>query len=428
MYDWANSAYAVTILAALFGPYLSRVVVPVGGVDIPLFGMRSVSATSLFGYSLGFSALVVFVTAPFLGAIADRTSSKKAFLTFFVSIGSLATTAMFFVGPGDVGLAMALFILSNLCFIGGNVFYDAFLPIIASNEEMDDVSGRGYAYGYAGGGLMFLLALIVVQFHDVFGIADVTLAMRIALAGAGLWWGGFAIITLKFLSEPRMEGRVLIGELLRDATRRVTGIFRELKYSKHLALFLIAFMIYNDGIQTVISMGTMYGSDELGFDTMTMLGCLLMIQAVGILGSRFFAGLARRIGAKGSLVTTLAIWIGVTVFGFFMTNPVEFWVLGGLIGLVLGGSQALSRSIYGKMIPVEATAEFYGFFSIFEKFSAIGGPVLFALIRQITGSSRYSILALVFFFIAGMILLLLLDVRKALEDKKRIGQELLVRH
>jgi UMF1 family MFS transporter len=419
MYDWANSAFAVTVLAALFGPYLDQVVVPAGGVDIPWLGAYGLSATSLYGYTLGLSALLVLLTSPVLGAIADHTAAKKRFMAFFCYLGVFSTTMMLFIGAGDVWPALLLFFTANFSFVSANVFYDAFLPHIAVPEDQDVVSGKGYAYGYAGGGLLFVLQLLLVQFHDAVGITDTSIAVRIALASAGVWWGGFALITFSRLPEPRVSsGRPRVIALLRHGFGRVFGTMRLLRNLRQMIIFLLAFMVYNDGIQTVIAMATIYGSGELQFDTLTLMGCLLMIQFVGVAGSQIFAALAKRYGTKQLVLVSLLIWTGVVVYAFFMTQPVEFWILGVIVGLVLGGSQALSRSLYSRIIPPAASAEFFGFFSVFEKFSAIGGPIVFAVIRQLSGSARLSIISLIIFFVIGFIILLFLNVEKAEAERE----------
>ncbi|MFZ1729881.1 MAG: MFS transporter [Bacteroidota bacterium] len=424
MYDWANSAFAVTILAALFGPYLDRVVVPEAGVDIPLLGLHALSATSLYGYALGLSALLVLLTSPILGAIADSTTSKKRFLMFFCYLGSFSSAMLFFVEAGDVWLAIMFFMLGNFSFVSANVFYDAFLPHIAPPGMQDAVSGKGYSYGYAGGGLLFLLQLLLVQFHETFGIGE-AMAVRMSLGSVGLWWGGFALITFSRLKEPQIkyEGVTVVRHIVLGL-ERIAHTVRTIRHLKQMGLFLLAFMIYNDGIQTVIAMATIYGSDELGFDTLTLMGALLMIQFVGVAGSQLFAMLAGRFGSKNMVLVTLVIWTGVVVYAFYMTEPMEFWILGAVVGLVLGGSQALSRSLYSRIIPPSASAEFFGFFSVFEKFSAIWGPLLFAVIRQVTGSARYSIISLVAFFVVGGFLLTLVRMRDAEAERDALEEML----
>ncbi len=418
MYDWANSAFAVTILAALFGPYLDQAVVPGSGVDIPWLGMYKLSSTSLYGYTLGISAFLVLLSSPIMGAIADYTSAKKKFLMFFCYLGSLSTLLMMFIGPGDVWLALLLFFIANFSYVSANVFYDAFLPHIAAPADQDSVSGMGYAYGYAGGGLLFLLQLLLVQFHEQLGITDVTWAIRISLGSVGLWWGGFSIMTFLRLPEPMLIKRnESYLRLVGGGLKRIVKTFRKIRGMRQLGMFLVAFMIYNDGIQTVIAMATIYGSAELGFDTLTLMGCLLMVQFVGIAGARIFARLAGSYGTKTMVMVSLLVWSVVVIYAYFMTQPYEFWILGGIVGLVLGGSQALSRSLYSKIVPPAASAEFFGFFSVFEKFSAIWGPIIFAVIRQATGSSRLSIISLIVFFIFGFILLAFVNMREAVREK-----------
>ena len=424
MYDWANSAFAVTILAALFGPYLDKVVVPEGGIDIALLGVRGLTATSLYGYALGFSALFVLLSSPVLGAIADSTASKKRFLMFFCYLGSLSSLLLFFVDAGDVLPALLLFMVANFSFVSANVFYDSFLPHIAAPEMQDVVSGKGYAYGYAGGGILFLLQLLLVQFHGVIGISEV-MAVRVALGSVGLWWGGFALITFSRLEEPPLRGaRPAASRLVTDGFRRIALTMKKIRSLRQMVIFLVAFMIYNDGIQTVIAMATVYGSEELDFDTLTLMGALLMIQFVGVLGAQLFGMLAKRYGSRNMVIASLGIWTGVVVYAFFMTQPMEFWILGAVVGLVLGGSQALSRSLYSRIIPPAASAEFFGFFSVFEKFSAIWGPIAFALIRQLTGSARLSILSLVGFFVVGMVILSFVRMNAAIREKDRLDEML----
>lgn len=421
-YDWANSAFAVTVLAALFGPYLDKVVVPETGYSLPIFGMQHLSATSLYGYALGLSALLVFASSPLLGAIADQTRRKKRFLMVFASLGAASTLAMGLVGPGDVVLALLLFMIANFSFVSANVFYDAFLPHLADPDELDAVSGRGYAWGYAGGGILFVLQLLLVQFHESIGIASAATAVRISLSSAGMWWGLFSLVTWVRLDESVVPRHAADAPAVRPARtfssvtlglRRIAVTMRAVTALPNILLFLLAFMIYNDGIQTTIAMATVYGSEELGFDTLTLMGCLLMVQFVGIVGARTFSLLAGRTSTKLAIIISLAIWSLVVLYAYGMTQPWEFWLLGGIVGLVLGGSQALSRSFFSRIIPAEASAEFFGFFSVFEKFSAIAGPILFALVRQLTGTSRLAILSLLAFFLLGMLLLAFVNVARA---------------
>jgi UMF1 family MFS transporter len=421
MYDWANSAFATTVIAALLPAYFAGEVVGPEGVMI---GGTLYSATTLWGFVVGLAALIIFLVAPILGAISDFSAAKKRFLLTFAYGGSLFTIMLYFCSHGDVFKTLIIFLFAQIGFIAGNVFYDAFLPQIASEDKIDWVSGKGFSFGYLGGGIQFAIALGLVAGHETLGISQ-SQAARIGLALTGFWWAGFTLFTVKHLREaPRSEAYpesfhdrpllvsyVVVGFSNLFKTARQVGRFR------HLLLFLIAFMLYNDGIQTVINMATIYGKEELKLTTTHLMLTLLTIQIVAILGALAFSKLAGWIGAKRAVMVTLFLWSCVVVYAYFIHTATEYFVLGIVVGIVLGGSQALSRSLYGSMIPEEASAEFYGFYSVFSKFSAIWGPMVFAVIRQLAGSSRLSIISLIVFFITGLILLYFVDEEKAREAK-----------
>ena len=415
MYDWANSAYSTTVGAGLFPAYFIAIVPASGwaiaGIEFP--------AASLVPFAIGISAILTFLAAPVLGAIADFSAAKKRFLLFFAYFGATAALLLCFAGPGRVGATLTIFITAQTAFVAANVFYDAFLPQIATDEEMDRTSARGYAYGYLGGGLQFALSLGLVAGYAQIGISQ-DLAVRLAMAMAALWWGGFTLVTMRKLTEPRVatempeEFRNYPGVLAYAAV----GISRTLKTTRkvgrfpHLLLFLIAFMFYNDGIQTVIGMATVYGRDELGLGYTPLMVTLLIVQFVAIAGAIAFGRIAARVGTKRAVMATLVVWSGIVIYAYFIQSSVEFFFLGGLVGIVLGGSQALSRSFYGSMVPASASAEFFGFYSVFAKFSAITGPFVFGFVRML-GSSRTAILSLIVFFIVGLVLLYFVDEEKA---------------
>ncbi len=421
MYDWANSAYITTVGVALLPIYFAEGIVGKDGVS--LFG-ATVSATALWGFMLGFAALLVFLFAPMLGAIADFSSAKKKFLLGFAYFGSLFATLLFFCKPGDVWLAVVLYICTQVCFIGGNVFYDAFLPHLASEDKLDSVSAKGFAFGYVGGSLQFGIALALVAMYKTIGLEQ-DMAVRIAMAMAGLWWAGWTLLTVKYLKEmktkqelpnkyqnqPKYFAYLSLGISQTFATVKKVGNF------KHLALFVIAYMIYNDGIHTVTSMATIYGKEELGLGTTHLMVTLLLVQVVAIGGALIFSLIANRIGARRAVMVSLVLWSGVVIYGYFIQTSTEFFILGMVVGVVLGGTQALSRSFYGAMIPEQASAEFYGFYSVFSKFSAIWGPTTFGVIKQITGSARLAIISLMVFFIVGLILLAFVNEEKAKAEK-----------
>jgi MFS transporter, UMF1 family len=422
MYDWANSAYATTVVGGLLPAYFARVVVGEQGVAI---GGTTYSAFTLWGFMIGLSAVITLMIAPVLGASADFSAAKKRFLLTFAYLGALFALLLYFSRSGDVYRTMFFFLVAQISFSAANVFYDAFLPQIASESKMDWVSGKGYSYGYVGGGIQFALALGLVAGYEKFGISQAQ-AVRIGIVSAGVWWAGFTLITAKYLKEPRAASQAL--------PERYRGMFRPLAYMlvgltrtwrttmqvrrfRDLALFLIAFMLYNDGIQTVIDMASIYGAEELKLSTTSLMLTLLMVQVVATGGALLFGRIAQRIGTKRAIMLSLVLWSGVVIYAYVIHSATEYFILGGIVGIVLGGSQALSRSYYGMMIPENASAEFYGFYTVFSKFSAIWGPFTLAFVRHALGSARLAIASLIFFFIAGLVLLYFVDERKAREAR-----------
>ena len=418
MYDWANSAYTTTVAVGLLPAYFAQAVVGSEGVRL---GDTLYRATTLWGFTAGLAAFLAFLLSPTLGAVADMTASKKRFLLACAYTGSLFTVLLYFCQSGDVFRTLVFFLVAQVAYVGGNVFYDAFLPQIAPGRNaMDRLSGQGYAYGYVGGGLQFALALGLVAGHRGLGLAQ-GLAARLAMVMAGLWWAGFTLVTARHLSEApshgipsgRRRGRPQWLESLAAGFSRTLQTARQVRRYRHLVTFLLAYMFYNDGIQTAISMATIYGKDELGLSNTVLMATLLTIQMVAAAGALLFSRVASWLGTRQAVMLTLVIWSGVAVAAYFIQSAREFFALGMVVGLVLGGSQALSRSLYGSMIPPRASAEFYGFYTLFSKFSSIWGPWVFAAITLMAGSARPAILSLVAFFLVGLVLLALVDEEKA---------------
>ena len=417
MYDWANSAYS-TISVGLLPIYFATAVVSPAGVE---WGDTVFAADTIWAFMVGLAALLVFLAAPVLGAVADFSAAKKKFLLAFAYTGSLFTLLLYFSQSGDVGRTMVFFLVTQVSFIGANVMYDAFLPQIASDANMDRVSAKGYAFGYIGGGVQFALALLLISKPEWFGLTEGG-AARIGIAMAGLWWAGFTMVTWRGLREPESVYRLperyrawpAAAAYIAVGLERTLATTRRIRRFRHLVLFLLAFMFYNEGIQTVINMAAAYGSVELKFPPQVLMGTLLVIQFVAMGGALLFGRvIAPRVGTKRAIMAALVIWSGVVVYAYQMNSPREFFVLGVIVGLVMGGSQALSRSYYGSMVPQEASAEFYGFYTVFTKFSAIWGPFAFAGIKQAVGSSRLAILSLIVFFLVGLTLLWLVNEEKA---------------
>lgn len=404
LYDWANSAFATVILSAVLPVYFS-VISPAGGIQL---AGRTVPATAVWGYTVAASMLLVAMVAPGLGNLADRRAIKKPLLIICASIGSIATALLFLAGSGDWLLAAGLFLVANIGFATGNIFYNAFLPELAKGIDADRLSSRAYAWGYLGGGVALALIFLLIEGHAVIGVADKGLATRLGFLLTGAWWLLFAIPAFLWLREGPVRHDVLKLHTPADYLR----LARELTGYPDLLRFLLAFLLYNDGIQTIIAIAAIFASAELGLNTGTILGCYLMIQFLAMPATMLTARLARRWGTKRTVMGTLAVFTVITVYAATMRSALEFWVLGLLVALVLGGSQALSRSIYAGLVPPARSAEFFSLFAISSKFASILGPLLFALLIDLTGSNRLAILSLATFFVVGMVLLVGVDVER----------------
>ncbi|MEX2569811.1 MAG: MFS transporter [Gemmatimonadota bacterium] len=427
MYDWANSAMVTTVIAAVFPIYYYNV----AGAGLP-----EGVATFRFSIATTIGLGVIAILAPILGAAADFSAAKKRMLGIFLLMGVVAVGMMFFIQQGDWLLASILFIVANIGAGGSFVFYDSLLPHIATSEEMDRVSTAGYALGYLGGGLLLALNLAWITMPGAFGLpagpdltpSEATLPARLALLSVSVWWLLFAIPLFRYVPEPprALEPDESQRESpVRAAFVRLGETFRELRGYKQAFLMLLAFLIYNDGIGTIVKMATIYGS-ELGIDQNTMILAILIVQFVGIPFSFAFGGLAGRIGAKKAIFGGLLVYAGISVLGYFMTSATHFMILAALVGMVQGGTQALSRSLFASMIPRHKSGEFFGFFAVFEKFAGIFGPAIFALTIVLTDSSRNAILSIILFFIVGAVLLAMVDVDEGRRIAKEVDDEVLV--
>ncbi len=413
MYDWANSAFATSILAAILPVYFATLV-PEEGVAIKWAGFAfTTSASALWAYGISFSVLVVALGAPILGALADLSRCKKTFLFCFTYAGATITSLLYFVEAGDWLLCLGLFVGANLGFAASMSFYNAFLPEVAPEGQMDWVSGKGFAFGYLGGGILLALHVLLITYHGSFGIADKSTGIRISLGSVGIWWGLFAIPLFLWVPEVRRSDKR--PEDFSYLTYGFVRFFKTLKSFRDyrdLLWFLAAFLVYNDGIQTVIAMAAIFGKTALGLGTGTLIGTLLLTQIVALPGALLFGKVAQRIQSKAAIMITLLLWVGVVTYAYFLRSAIEFWILGGLVGLILGGSQAISRSLYGQMIPRQRSAEFFGFFSVSSKFASIFGPLVFGLITDLSDNPRNAIVSLVLFFVVGMILLSRVNIQR----------------
>ncbi|HET7657625.1 MAG TPA: MFS transporter [Bacillales bacterium] len=403
MYDWANSAFATTVMAA---------VLPIYYHDVAAKGLSDATSTAYWGYSQSIGVIIVALLVPVLGTIADYSGAKKKFLGFFAGIGILSSLMLALVGQGDYLLASLLFILGAVGFSAANVFYDGFLPDIAPKEKMDQVSARGFATGYIGGGLLLLINLMMIMKFSWFGIPSKTMATQISFVTVGIWWFLFSIPLFHNVRERNDNKDVAKqGHYVKVSFQRLASTFREINQYKELLKFLIAYWLFNDGIGTIIKMATIYGRD-IGIGTTDLIAALVITQFVGIPCTFLFGWLTQKMTSKRALLLALWVYVLIVLLGFFMTSATHFYILAILVGFVQGGAQSLSRSIYGRMIPARKNAEFYGFYGISSKFSAILGPFVFGLTGQLTGSSRLGIFSVVFFFLIGIWLLYRVNVAK----------------
>ena len=473
LYDWANSAFATTIMAAVLPTFYSAVAA--AGLLTP------VQASSNWGFTQTIGMLLVALTAPALGAIADYSGSKKRFLAAFAIPGILATALMVFLTTGSWLWASLLYIVGEIGFSGSLIFYDSLLPHVAKEGEIDMVSAKGYAMGYLGGGLLLAINILWIMMPATFGmealgarfgVSGTEMATRMSFLSVAVWWAVFSIPLFRQVKEPRRVHLQAekVGNPIVGGFARLGRTFKELRLFRQLLIFIVAFWIYNDGIGTIIKMATIYGA-EIGIGTIDLIGALLLTQFIGIpfsllfgrlprkedpkqsfflstvifsaiaipavgiaaprlgitsgpvavaialgvlglglafswfIGARIFAPLARHMNTKNAILLALVVYAGVSVWGYFLATAVEFWLLAVMVGLVQGGSQALSRSLFGNMVPKAQTAEFYGFYDMSSKFAGLLGPFVFAVVAGIFGSSRLSIMALIFFFIVGGLIL-----------------------
>src|SRR4051812_26011420 len=411
MYDWAASSMQTTIMVAVF---------PIYFVKVAGAGLAESGATQRLATVNTVALVIIAVLSPILGAVSDYRGTKKRLLALFMWIGVVAVLGMFFVGRGDLDLASVLFTISLVGVAGSFVFYEALLPHIARPGEIDRVSTAGYALGYFGGGVLLAFNLAWIQRPDWFGLpsgaglteSQATLPVRLAFLSVAVWWLVFSFPLFRRVPEPPalLEPDEHRGESsVRIAFVRLAETFRELRSYRNAFLLLLSFLIYNDGIQTIIKMATAYGT-EIGIGQSALIGAILLVQFVGIPCSFLFGMLAGRIGTKRALFLGLLAYTAISVLGYFMKTAAHFYLLAGLVGMVQGGTQALSRSLFASMIPQHKSGEFFGFFSVFEKFAGIFGPLIFAGTIAVTGSSRNAILSVILFFAVGALLLWPVDV------------------
>ncbi|MFF6786774.1 MFS transporter [Streptomyces sp. NPDC012510] len=419
-YDWACSVYSTSVLTVFLGPYLTEVAKSAADADgyVHPLGIP-VRAGSFFAYSVSLSVILAVVIMPLVGAAADRTGRKKPLLGAAAYLGAAATAGMFFLDGDRYFLGGVLLIIANAAQSVAMMLYNSYLPQIAPPEERDAVSSRGWAFGYAAGSLVLVANLILFTAHDAFGVSE-GMAVRICLASAGLWWGAFTLIPLRRLRDRRTPEGTSDGieEATAPGLRQLAATVRDMRRHPLTLGFLLAYLVYNDGIQTVISQASVYGSEELELEQSTLIVAVLLVQILAVGGALGMGRLSRRYGAKRTILGSLAAWTLILAAGYFLPAgaPLWFFVLASGIGLVLGGSQALSRSLFSHLVPPGKEAEYFSAYEMSDRGMSWLGPLLFGVTYQLTGSYRDAIISLVVFFVLGFALLARVPVRRAISD------------
>jgi MFS transporter, UMF1 family len=409
-YDWANSAYSLIITSAIFPLYYSGT-----APDFISFFGYNISRAAMASYSIAFSFLIIAIISPLLSSIADARGNKKTFMKFFCYMGALACMALFFFDKEKLGTSFVWFgiicsVIASIGYCGSIVFYNAFLPEIASKDEQDKVSAKGFSMGYIGSVILMVICFVFILLNDNFHWFVKNTPPRISFVLVGLWWIGFAQITFQTLIEKEKKHVKLTSLTIFNGYKELQLVFKNLVHTPSLKFFLTSFFFYNMGVQTVMYMATYFASDELHLETMQLLSVVLIIQLVAILGAFLFSKMSKLKGNKVALVALILIWIGICIFAYFVKTANEFYGLAFLVGMVMGGIQSLSRSTYSKLLPqTDDTASYFSFYDVCEKIGIVIGTLSFGIVADSLGGMRNSTLALSAYFIVGLILLMRLS-------------------
>ena len=425
MYDWANSVYSLVITSAIFPIYYNAVTTAADGSDLVHFFGWKISNSVLYSYSLSFSFLFVAAILPILSGIADYGGKKKLFMKIFVYIGSLACIGLFLFDGSNIEWGIFCSVMASVGYSGSLVFYDAFLPEIATEDQFDRISAKGYSLGYIGSVILLIFNLAMIQMPELFGLADAGLASRISFLTVGLWWLGFSQITFSRVPD-NINNRKPQHNLLTEGYRELKKVWNNVRHEKMIKLFLLAFFFYNMGVQTVMYLAATFGAKELQLESSKLILTVLIIQLVGVAGAYGFAYLSKIKGNKRSLLTMVFIWVFVCLGAYFVYNEYEFYVLAFVVGLVMGGIQSLSRSTFAKLIP-ESTidhASYFSFYDVTYNVSIVVGTFCYGLIDQLTSSMRNSTLALMLFFMVGMGFLVLLKIPGDMSRRQKLKKEM----
>ena len=413
MYDWANSVYSLVITTAIFPIYYNSVTTSSSGSDlVQFFGIEIVNSV-LYSYSLSFSFLILTFFQPILSGIADFSGNKKLFLRLFMYLGSFACMSLYFFDGNNVEFGIISSVIASIGFTGSLVFYNAFLPEIASEDDLDKISARGYTFGYIGSVILLIICLILIQMFDVFGFKDSKSATKFTFLLVGIWWIVFSQITLYFIPQKAKKIKLNL-EILSHGIKELIKVWNYIKNVRNLKLYLFSYFFYSMGVQTIMLVASYFGSKELNLDQDKLIFTILIIQIIAIFGAYFFAYVSKMKGNKFSLVVMNIAWIFICLSAYFTTNESQFYFLAAAVGILMGGIQSLSRSTFSKLIPSEINdnASFFNFYAISYNISVVIGTFSYGYIEQITGSMRTSILALMFFFIIGLLILLFTRIKR----------------
>lgn len=420
-FDWANSAYSLVISTAIFPVYFVKST----PATIDLFGFKFSNA-SLYSFAVSFAYIIIAALSPILSGIADHSGKRKFFLRLFTIIGSLNCLLLyFFKGEPQLWLGTSAFIIATLGFAGSQVFYDSYLPIIATEDQYDRVSAKGYSYGYFGSVLLLVAILFMVIKPEIFGITDPQLPSRIGFFLVGIWWLGFAQITIK--NMPPDKWTKLKLNMIGDGYKEITKVFHQAKKDFNIVNFLIGFFLFSAGVQTVVYLATIFAEEELKMETQELILIVLIIQLIAIVGAYMFSRISKWIGNKKTLMIQIVIWIIICLLAYFTSSKAMFYCTAALVGLVLGGIQSLARATYSKILHPYGENDLTSFFSLSDvlyKLSVVGGTLIFGIVNQITGNMRYSVLALALLFVLSLFFIAKINIVKALNKMETIEDNL----
>ena len=401
-YDWANSAYSTTVMAGFFPIFFEKFYSNPNDV---------IQSTYQLGLANSISSIFIALVSPLLGAIADRGSAKKKLLIIFAFLGSLMTAALWLVQKGDWQLAVFFYIIATIGFMAGNIFYDSLLPSVAGREKVDYVSALGYSLGYLGGGLLFLINVLMYLYPQWFGIPDSSTAIRISFVTVAIWWAIFTVPIIIFMPEPKIRENISFYDAISGGFKQLKETFDNIREMKIIGTFLIAFWMYEDGVATIVRMAAKIAS-SLGFAAGDIITAILMVQFIGFPAALGYNWFAKKIGTKNAVLVAILGYVVITFLGYLMTDITHFYILAALIGLFQGGIQSLSRSLFTRLVPPNKEAEFFGFYNMLGKFAAVVGPILVGWITVLTGNPRAGILSIVVLFIFGGLLLSRVDFKR----------------